>query len=94
MKHLESIRASWRHFLRGRFLRPERQWLLRLEILWQQALIFGKELFGRKRSRDGGNWGFPPFAGKPAPVRPTSPSRLVAEKAMPPSVRTYLRRKD
>lgn len=92
MKHLESIRASLRNFLRGRFHRPERQWLLHLEIFWQQVGVFAEELFRRKKSKDGGNWGFPPFAGKPAPIRPTPPSRLVAENAMPPSGQTYLRR--
>jgi hypothetical protein len=93
MKHITNFKASCRDFLRGRFTRPESRWMLQLEIFWQQIGIFFEELLRRRQQRDGGNWGFPPFTGKLAPIRPTSPSHLVAAKAMPPSEVTHLMRK-
>jgi len=64
-----------------------------MEIFWSQIGIFFEELFGRKKSPGEGGWGFPPFSGKLAPVRPSPRSHLVAGKALPPSDATYLWRK-
>jgi hypothetical protein len=93
MKHIENFRASFRAFLGGKPMPPLNRWIFRLEIFWLQIEIFFSELFRRGKPGKGGDWGFPPFGGKLAPIRPSPRSYLMAARAMPPSDHTYLLRK-